>query len=86
MNTRTTIAIAAVVTALAALPTSAHAQFVGASVGGVAFVYAPGCQVVRQQFEASVTCWSVLRARHHSASKPFPAALMASSESVASLF
>ena len=61
MNTRTTIAIAAVVAALAALPTSAHAQFVGASVGGLAIVYAPastGCQIVRQQFE-DVYGWRV---------------------------
>jgi methionine-rich copper-binding protein CopC len=65
MNTRTTIAIAAVVVALASSPTSAHAQLVGATVvnvptyaGYATQVVLPGCQVVRQQFE-DVYGWRV---------------------------
>ena len=58
MNTRTTVAIAAVVVALASSATFAHAQFVGAPVVNVpayaayaSQVALPGCQVVRQQIE-----------------------------------
>jgi hypothetical protein len=70
MNTRAIFAAAAVAFALAALPTSAHAQLVQVPVGGVPIVYAPAyavypqqtalpaCQVVRQQFD-DVYGWRV---------------------------